>query len=307
MAMAGSKVHQRHLRLLHRVHAVAVVQHVARLHLEDVVAAHEKAVRRAGPAHLAGEAIGIRRRRRLRRGGGRVAPGWARLAAFGRKRIVAEFRYFRSHGKRSDERERCFGPRRCGLRFGARLLDGRLRPVRLNEEWQRGEKSETPLQVTYANGCIISDWFDPVVDHPAALMPFTAPASTYQVSMEGYPAPFAAHYVGIGFTDSAILYSNLETSAKAWLRLKPNANLDGFTVVYELRLDGMNGPLLASGEVPSLGFNQMALRYDPAAQMIGATLNGMELGWYPLVMSAPKFVGFEGVGILDDFVVRRLP
>lgn len=165
----------------------------------------------------------------------------------------------------------------------------------------------SPLQETYANGCIASDWFDPVVDHPAALMPFTAPASTYQVSMDGYPAPFAAHYVGIGFTDSAILYSNLETSAKAWLRLKPNANLDGFTVVYELRLDGMNGPLLASGEVPSLGFNQMALRYDPAAQMVGATLNGMELGWYPLVMSAPKFVGFEGVGILDDFVVRRLP
>ena len=59
--------------------------------------------------------------------------------------------------------------------------------------------------------------------------------------------------------------------------------------------------------MPSLGFNQVALRYDPVAQMVGATLNGMELGWYRLAMSAPKFVGFEGVGILDNFVVRKLP
>ena len=165
----------------------------------------------------------------------------------------------------------------------------------------------SPLQVTYANGCVASEWFDPVTEHPAALLPFTAPANTYQVSMDGYPAPIDPHYVGIGFTDSAILYSNLETSAKAWLRLKPNANHDGFTVVYEFRLDGMNGPVLASGEVPSVGYNQMALRYDPVAQMVGASINGMELGWYPLVMSAPKFVGFEGVGILDNFVVRKLP
>lgn len=165
----------------------------------------------------------------------------------------------------------------------------------------------SPLQVTYANGCVASEWFDPVTEHPAALMPFTAPANTYQVSMDGYPAPFNEHYVGIGFTDSSVLYSNLETSAKAWLRLRPNANLDSTTVIYELRLDGMNGPVLASGEVPSVGFNQMALRYDPNAQMVGASINGMELGWYSLVMPAPRFVGFEGVGILDNFVVRRLP
>ena len=32
----------------------------------------------------------------------------------------------------------------------------------------------SPLQTTYGNGCIVSFWADPVVDHPAALMPFQA-------------------------------------------------------------------------------------------------------------------------------------
>jgi hypothetical protein len=47
-------------------------------------------------------------------------------------------------------------------------------------------------------------------------------------------------------------------------------------------------------------------RYDPIAQMVGASVNDVELGWYPLAMSAPKFVGFEGAGVLDNFVVRKL-
>ena len=138
-------------------------------------------------------------------------------------------------------------------------------------------------------------------------MSFAAPATTYQVSIDGYPAPFDEHYVGIGFTDSSVLYSNLETSAKAWLRVKQGPALNGTTMIYELRLDGMAGPVLAPGEVPAMGFNQMAVRYDPVAQMVGASFNGVDLGWYRLAMTAPTFVGFEGVGILDDFVVRNLP
>jgi hypothetical protein len=162
----------------------------------------------------------------------------------------------------------------------------------------------SPLQPAGMNGCAASEWFDPVVDHPVALMPFTAPAGTYQVSIDGYPAPVAGYYIGVGFTDSAVLYSNLETGAPVWLRLKPNAAFDGTTVVYELRLDGMSGAVLATGELPSLGFNQLLLRYDPALQMVSARVNDAELGWFPLVMSAPRFVGFEGVGIVDNFVVR---
>jgi hypothetical protein len=162
----------------------------------------------------------------------------------------------------------------------------------------------SPLQVTFGNGCVASEWFDPVVDHPAALVPFSAPTTVYQVSIDGYPAPFDEHYVGVGFTDSALLYSNLESSAKAWLRVKTGPAHNFTTVIYEFRLDGMDGPVLASGEVPFIAFNQMAVRYDPVAKMVGASFNGVDLGWYPLAMSAPKFVGFEGVGILDNFVVR---
>jgi hypothetical protein len=36
----------------------------------------------------------------------------------------------------------------------------------------------SPLQATYGNGCVASEWFDrPVVDIPTALMPFKAPAT----------------------------------------------------------------------------------------------------------------------------------
>jgi hypothetical protein len=181
------------------------------------------------------------------------------------------------------------------------------------QTWKFGAASSdpnempSPLQPNGANGAVISDWHDPVVDHPVALMPFTAPANAYQLSMDGYAAPLDGYYVGIGFSDSTVLYSNLETSAKAWLRLKPKASLDSTTQVYELRLNGMSGPVLATGEVLNMGFNQMAIRYDPVAQRVGASINGVDLGWYPLAMTAPKFVGFEGVGVLDNFVVKQLP
>jgi hypothetical protein len=165
-------------------------------------------------------------------------------------------------------------------------------------------EAPSPLQPSGSNGCVISAWTDPVVDHPAALMTFTAPAAPYQVSIDGYPAPVAGQYVGIGFTDSALLSSNLETSAKVWLRLQNGPALNNTTVIYELRVDGMNGPVLATGEVPFEGFNQMSVRYDPVTQTVGASLNGVDLGTYPLTMTAPKFVGFEGVGVLDNFQVK---
>ena len=93
----------------------------------------------------------------------------------------------------------------------------------------------------------------------------------------------------------------------ARLTIRASPALNGTTMIYELRLDGMAGPVLATGEVPAMGFNQMAVRYDPVAQMVGASFNGIDLGWYPLATTAPKFVGFEGVGILDNFLVRKGP
>jgi hypothetical protein len=165
----------------------------------------------------------------------------------------------------------------------------------------------SPLQLTYANGCVASEWFDrPVLDIPTALMPFRAPAAAYEISMNGWPAPIAEGYVAIGLTGSGLLYSNLKTSASVWLLLKPKAAFDGFNIVYELRVNGMNGPLLATGETFNNGWNELALSYDPANQTLGGSVNGADLGAYTVAIPTPKYVGFEGVGILDNFVVRSL-
>jgi hypothetical protein len=97
-----------------------------------------------------------------------------------------------------------------------------------------------------------------------------------------------------GVDAAALLCADLEERA-----------LDNTLTAYELRLNGMTGPLLASGEFISETLNTMAVRYDPATGMVGASVSGMELGSYPANLAAtPKFVGFEGVGILDNVVVR---
>jgi len=165
----------------------------------------------------------------------------------------------------------------------------------------------SPLQVTWGNGCIISDWFDGVTSHPTALMPFKAPSTAYEISMDGYPAPLPGAYVAIGLTGSALLVSNLETAASLWLVAWPNANFDAFTIPWELRMNGLSGPVLASGVSDDFGFDPMALRYDPVAQTASAVVDGLEVGPFPVSIPAPKYVGFEGVGVLDNFVVRLVP
>ena len=170
----------------------------------------------------------------------------------------------------------------------------------------------SPLQTNSlsSNGCVISNWFDPSLPFdqaPTAIVPLAKTAGAFQASIDGWPAPIAGTYVAIGLTDSTLTVNNLETSAAVWLLLR-EVTLDNTLTAYELRLDGMTGPLLASGQFISETFNTMAVRYDPATGMVGASLNGMELGSYPANLAAtPKFVGFEGVGILDNFVVRALP
>jgi hypothetical protein len=73
-----------------------------------------------------------------------------------------------------------------------------------------------------------------------------------------------------------------------------------------LRLDGTSGPLLARGLTDDESWNRMLIAYDPVAKQLSARINGIALGPFPVVLAAPRDVGFEGVGILDNFVVRRL-
>jgi hypothetical protein len=165
----------------------------------------------------------------------------------------------------------------------------------------------SPLQVVNGNGCLASEWFDAVPNNPTALMPFKAPAGAYEVSLNGYPAPIDGKYIALGLTGSSLLDSNLETSADLWLLLKfADPVHDYGTLIYELRTNGMNGPVLASGQTFLDSFNRLVLRYDPLSQTVSASINGVEIGVFSQSIATPKFIGIEGVGIVDNLVVRKL-
>jgi hypothetical protein len=39
---------------------------------------------------------------------------------------------------------------------------------------------------------------------------------------------------------------------------------------------------------------------------LSASINGIALGPFAVTLATPKYAGFEGVGILDNFVIRKL-
>lgn len=162
----------------------------------------------------------------------------------------------------------------------------------------------SPLQVVNGNGCLASEWFDPITSHPTALMPLRAPATPYEVSINGYAAPIPEAYIALGFTDASVTDSNLETSGSVWLRLTQNAF---YEMTYELRTNGMAGPVLASGTMFFDPWSRLVLRHDPATGMVSASINERPLGQYAVGLQAPRFVGIEGVGIVDNFIVRKAP
>ncbi len=164
----------------------------------------------------------------------------------------------------------------------------------------------SPIQVTYENGCVASEWFEVPTTDPTALMPVTLPNTPYEVSFNGYPAPIPGKYLAIGLTNSGALYGNLAASGDVVLVTRPAPPYMNFTLLYELRAGGMNGTLLASGETYFEGWNQLRLRIDPVAHTVGGSVNGTDLGVHPLNIGAPRYAGFEGVGIGDNFVIRAV-
>lgn len=162
----------------------------------------------------------------------------------------------------------------------------------------------SPIDVPPFNGCIASEWFDAVTSYPTALLPFTAPQTAYEYSMDGWPAPIQGAYIALGFTSSGSLQSNLTSVGSLFLRMEYRLNETG-KLYYELRKDGMTGTLLASGEEGYAGFNPMSLRYDPVAHTTTLTINGVTIGTYPVTIATPKYLAFEGVGVLDNLVVRK--
>jgi hypothetical protein len=64
--------------------------------------------------------------------------------------------------------------------------------------------------------------------------------------------------------------------------------------------------MLATGETFNYGWNEFTLSYDPVTRTLGGSVNSVALGAYNVTIPTPKYIGFEGVGILDNFVVQKL-
>jgi len=161
----------------------------------------------------------------------------------------------------------------------------------------------SPLQPDGQDGCIVSQWADTPATRPTALAPFTPPTTPYQISIDAWTGFGTDWYFGFGLTDVAVLDSNLETSAGVWLELRfTDASFS--TTEYSLRANGRTGPVFATGTVPFDAFTRLVLRYDPATQTVSASVNDIDLGAYYQPIRTPKYIGIEGVGIANNFVVR---
>ena len=65
--------------------------------------------------------------------------------------------------------------------------------------------------------------------------------------------------------------------------------------------------LKAPAMTPWSANTHLVLRYDPVTQAVSASVEGVELGSFVQPIRTPRFIGIEGVGLVDDLVVRKLP
>jgi hypothetical protein len=165
----------------------------------------------------------------------------------------------------------------------------------------------SPLQTVYANGCAHAEWRDGVVGFPSALVPFRGLTTPYEVSIDLYPAVLSGASVSLGLTASSVAASNLRTVGQVYLTLKQGPVLNGTQGIYELHTGGETGPLLATGAFWMLGYNPVALRVDPVAQTVSATVDGIAVGTFPVPAFTPAFIAIEGQGNIDNLVVRSVP
>jgi hypothetical protein len=146
---------------------------------------------------------------------------------------------------------------------------------------------------------------------PTALVPFTPPAAAYEVWIDGLlnvNFDTTGGYLAVGLTNSAATANNFETVGQVWLSLRCIDSCKSGLQAYELRLNGRTGPLLATATIPfAVKLVQLMLRYDPAAKVLSAGVNGTSLGDFPLTMAAPSYAGIEGYGIVNNFMIRKVP
>ena len=180
--------------------------------------------------------------------------------------------------------------------------------ISLNDPAGNPYEMASPLETGGNRGQVFADVTDGATGgYPAALIPVVLPSTPWAVSMEGYPQQSAAGaYLALGLTDSSATLNNLATVGKVSLMLRYIPG-DAFTRLgWELWQGGAVRTLLASGITDDQTYNQLRLSYDPAAQRLSADVNGVNVGSFPMNLAAARYAGFEGTGMADDFVIRKL-
>jgi hypothetical protein len=120
-------------------------------------------------------------------------------------------------------------------------------------------------------------------------------------------------WVAIGFTSSvapASLTNNFESFGQIWLMLRMNPTGLGPTT-WELHTNGLTGPSLTGDTTLTGNYMPMELAYDPAPDLITASINGVATPALSYTASGIVGVGMEAVnhvsfGVADNFGVDSI-
>jgi uncharacterized repeat protein (TIGR01451 family) len=153
------------------------------------------------------------------------------------------------------------------------------------------------------NGVLVSNTIPSVESNNASLLPFIQPAGPVTLSasiLSGW------YTTAIGFTSSGALADNFETSGLAWFVIRMPTTTpggQGSSATWELHTNGLTGPS-SSGTMILGGFNHVAVSYDPTAGKVAASIEGVPVASLDYVVSDVRYAGFQGNGIVNDFLVQ---
>jgi hypothetical protein len=153
------------------------------------------------------------------------------------------------------------------------------------------------------NGTLVSDVNPTIESNNAALLPFIQPAGAVTLSTSIISGWYTT---AIGFSSSGVLVGNFETAGLAWFVVRMPRTTPGgagAAATWELHTNGLNGPS-ASGTMTLGNYNHVALSYDPTAGKVVASIEGVPVASVNHVISGVAYVGFQGNGIVNDFLVK---
>ena len=153
------------------------------------------------------------------------------------------------------------------------------------------------------NGTLASDVTPSTESNNDALLPFAQPSGPIKVSVKAIAGWYTT---AVGFTPSGALAANFENSAAAWIVLRmPRTTPGGLGSVatWELHTNGLKGQMV-SGTVVLQNYNEIAVSYDPSTGMVVGSVQGVPTAAIPFAVSGVKYVGFQGNGIVNDFLVE---